>query len=118
MLCGCPSWNSIVNRSYPECEPVRTASTYAESGGCWPAKLVADAHTKGWLEAVGGELGLGVGPGDCEAAGVGLDPTTGPTVFAGRLSGFATNRTPITTTAIAAAATPATQNGPRSSGTC
>src|SRR5450756_1556559 len=104
MLCGCPFWNSIVSRSYPGCEPVRTASTNAESGGCCPLNVVGVVHTNGWLDAVGRVLGLGAG--DCWGEEVGLEPTTGPTVFVGRLSGLATNRTPITTAAMTAAATP------------
>src|SRR5579859_2626062 len=82
---------------------------YAESGGCGPSKVVAVAHTNGWPDGVGCALALGAG--DCEADDVGLDPATGEWLFVGRFRGFATNRTPITKAARAAAATPAIHSG-------
>src|SRR5258708_1405017 len=56
------------------------------------------------------------GGGDDEMLGAGL--VTGPGTCAGfcRLRGFDTNRTPITTAAMTAAARPAIQKGPRCSG--
>src|SRR6266851_1755449 len=97
----------MVRRSYPACEPVRTASTYTDRGGCCPVKVVGDAQTNGWLDGVAAALGLG----DWVALGVGVGLAPAPgRFFEGRwFSGLATNSTPITTTAITAAARPAIQ---------
>lgn len=117
MLPGWPFWNSTVSRSYPGCVPVRNPSMYADSGGLEEVIGAEEAQTNGGRLESGGTDGLAVGLalGDAEAAGVGLDPA-GPAVEGGRFSGLAMNRTPITTAAITAAANPAIQNGPRSSG--
>src|SRR5256885_1458418 len=116
MLDGCPLLNSIVNRSYPGCVPVRTALMKATAGACVTVMGGDDAHTKGGNVESGVGVVVGLGPGEAGALGVGLEPTPGPTVFTGRFSGLAMNRTPITTAAITAAATPAIQNGPLCSG--
>jgi hypothetical protein len=121
MLAGCPFWNWTVSRSYPGCVPVRRSSMKATAGAC--AELIGpdDAHTKGGRDesGVGEGSGLtpGLTPGDGETLGVGLDPIPGPIEFAGRFSGLATNKTPMTTAAMTAAATPAIQKGPLCSGT-
>jgi hypothetical protein len=78
---------------------------------------VIEAHTNGGRLESGVGVASGLALGNADALGVGLDPTPVPTEFAGRLSGLATNRTPITTAAMTAAATPAIQNGPFCSGT-
>jgi len=79
------------------------------------AGAVGDEELVGLIEHVnaGDEVGVGAGDGagEVEALGVGLDATPGTTVLC-RFKGLATTKTPITTTAMAAAATPAIQNGP------
>src|SRR5258708_17651529 len=56
------------------------------------------------------------GGGDDEMLGAGLVTGPGPCAGVWRLRGFDTNRTPITTAAMTAAANPAIQKGPRCSG--
>src|SRR5450759_1090350 len=111
MPAGCPLLNSTVSRSYPGCVPVRSASMKATAGACADVMGAEAAHTNGGrlVSGVGEALGLGLGLGDSRALGVGLEPTTGPTAEGGRWSGLATTRTPITTAAITAAASPAIQ---------
>src|SRR5258706_15266260 len=87
------------------------------TGGDCAGVIGVEAHTNGGsVESdVGDAIGLALG--EAAAVGVGLDPTPGPTEFAGRFNGLATNRTPITTAAMTAAANPAIQRGPLCSGT-
>src|SRR6266566_176569 len=108
MLPGCPFWNSTVRRSYPAWVPVRTASTKPERGGVEDVIGAPAAQTNGGRFEPGVGVGLGLGLGEGDAVGVG-DPIPGPTAVGGRFSGLATSRTPITTAAMTAAATPATQ---------
>ena len=84
---------------------------YATAGPFTAVIGAAEAQTNGGRLESGGVDGLGTALGDVEALGVGLDVVPGTTVF-WRFNGLATTSTPITTTAMTAAATPAIQKGP------
>src|SRR3981189_3759184 len=86
------------------------------AGACAEVIGAEEVHANGGRFESGVAVGMGLGLADGEALGVGLDPTPGATVFAGRFKGLAMKRTPITTAAMTAAATPAIQKGPRCSG--
>src|SRR5580700_7501389 len=113
-LAGMPFWNSTVMRSYPEWVPVRIVTTYATGGDAGTVGLVTNPvlelqENAGRLESGGVACALGVGLDVCGALAVGLAPTPGTVLVGWWLSGLPTNRTPITTTAMTAAATPAIQ---------
>src|ERR1700680_56707 len=107
-LIGDPLLNSNVKRSYPAWAPVWTRSMNATTGGFRPPPNGLESST---IVAPFVQL-----RGEGVTAGLALGLTTGATGSGGWWRLLATSRTPTSSTAITAAASPAIQIGPRRSG--